>query len=75
MTTEQKQQFRQIYNQLRMNLSFPGEVIADTRRKYAPVNVDKSDWSFDYALTQPDTPMVAQHRRHEIGMRFMLGVA
>lgn len=73
MTTKQRNENRQLYNQLRLAISFPGEIVGDMRRKYQPVN--KDGWSWETAMSAPDTPMVAQHRRHEIGMRFMLGMA
>ncbi len=54
---------RLLYNQLRLAIVYPGETVADMRRKYEAV--DKTDWTFDYAMTQPDTPMVTYHRARE----------
>ena len=57
MTYAQRQQHRELYQQLRLNLAFPGEVIGGERKPYAPVN--KDEWTFDYMLTQPNTPRIA----------------
>lgn len=38
MTTQQKQDCREVYNRLRKQLMLPGESLAGVRRKYAPVN-------------------------------------
>lgn len=75
MTTELRntELGRTLYNQLRLSLAFPGEAIAETRKVYRPVN--KDNWTFDFAMTQPDTPAVAQGRRYEKTMWLMIGAA
>ena len=65
MTALQRAQHPEIYTQLKLQLLDPGDAYAGFRRSYQPVNVDKSGWSFDYALTQPDTPAVAYLRARE----------
>lgn len=72
MTAQQRHDFREFYNQLRLAIVFPGETLAGVTKPYTPVNKDA--WTWETAMSAPDTPMVAQHRRHEIGMRFMLGM-
>ena len=60
MTTELRntEQGRLLYNQLRLNLSFPGEVVATVRKPYAPV--DKWSLSYDELMQTPDTPYIAR---------------
>lgn len=48
---------------------YRGECI---RRPYAPVNVCKDDWTFDYAMSQPDTPDIAAQRAANVN--FAAGV-
>ncbi len=50
---EQRQQHREIYNQLRLQLAFPGDVVAEIRRPFQPVNRD--DWTWEDAM-RADTP-------------------
>jgi hypothetical protein len=63
MTALQKAQHTEIYTQLRLQLLDPGDTYAGVRKVYQPVN--KDDWTFDYAMTQPDTPAVAYLRARE----------
>ncbi len=63
---------RQLYNQLRLGLVFPGETIVDSRRRYTPVNKDM--WSWEDAMSAPDTATVANLRRYEKTMWFAIGV-
>ncbi len=63
---------RNLYNQLRLNLSFPGEVVATVRKPYAPVNRDALSW--DEIMLTPDTPAVARLRRYEKTMWLSVGV-
>lgn len=51
---------QELYTQLRLALLEPGEEWRGYRRPYAPVN--KDNWTFDYAMTQPDTPNIAALR-------------
>ena len=51
---------RILYNQLRLNLAYPGEVVGGERRPYTPVN--KDHWTWENAMAAPDTENVATHR-------------
>ena len=48
---------RTLYNQLRLQLSFPGETIAEVTKPYAPV--DKWTLSYDDLIAAPPTPRIA----------------
>lgn len=64
---------RTLYNQLRLNLSFPGEVVATVRKPYTPVNQD--DWTWDDAMNAPDTPYIARAlATRQTGMLCAIGV-
>jgi hypothetical protein len=63
MNAQQKAAHREFYNQLRLAIVFPGDTIAGVTKPYAPVN--KDEWTFDFAMTQPDTPAVAHLRTRE----------
>lgn len=66
---------QELYTQLRLALLEPGEEWGGYRRPYAPVNVNKDDWTFDYMLTQPDTPRIAYLRtRYEYGSMATVGM-
>lgn len=72
MTTQQKKDFRQIYNQLRLSLAFPGEAIAETRKVYQPL--DRYALTWDQLMLTPDTPTVARYRQtRETSMWFAIG--
>lgn len=71
MTPAQIAQHPDIYRQLKLALVYPGDSLAGARRAYADVN--KDDWTFDFALTQPDTPRVAHLRKYEATMWLRLG--
>ena len=54
---------RILYNQLRLNLAFPGETVAgEVRKPYTPVNYDKWGLSYDELMACPDTPRIAYLR-------------
>lgn len=72
MTTQQKTDFRQVYNQLRLAIAFPGDDVAGLRKPYAPVNRDALSW--DEIMLTPDTPAVARLRRYEKTMWLSVGV-
>jgi len=57
MTAQQRTEHRDLYLQLRLNLALPGETVGGVRKPYTSVN--KDDWTFDYMLTQPNTPRIA----------------
>lgn len=71
MTQQQIADHPDVYRQLRLALIDPGESLVGARRAYADVN--KDDWTFDFALTQPDTPRVAHLRKYEATMFLRLG--
>lgn len=71
MNAQQIAQHPEVYQQLKLALTFPGETIAGVRRAYTDVN--KDDWTFDFALTQPDTPRVAHLRKYEATMWLRIG--
>lgn len=73
MNAQQRHEHREFYNQLRLAIVLPGDSIAGVTKPYTPVNKDV--WSFDFAMTQPDTPAVAQGRRYEKTMWLMIGAA
>jgi len=56
MTTELRntEAGRALYNQLRLQLSFPGDVVAEIRRPFQPVNRDNLTW--DEAMLLPSEP-------------------
>lgn len=54
MTAQQRTEHRELYNQLRLNLVYPGDSIAGVTKPYAPVNHD--DWTWEYMLAAPPTP-------------------
>jgi hypothetical protein len=65
---------RTLYNQLRLSLSFPGEVVATIRKPYTPVNHD--DWTWDDAMNAPDTPYITRSRAtRETSMWIEIGLA
>lgn len=73
MTSAQKQQFREIYNQLRLAIVYPGETIAGVTKLYAPVN--KDNWTWEMAMSAPDTPTIARYRQtRETSMWCGIGV-
>lgn len=57
MTYEQRQQHRELYQQLRLAIAFPGDTIGGVTKPYAPV--DKWALSFDELLAAPPTPRIA----------------
>lgn len=61
MTATQKAQHRELYNQLRLAIAWPGDEVADTRRLYSPIN--KDEWTWDDAMQAEDTPAVRHARR------------
>lgn len=63
MNAQQRHEHREFYNQLRLAIVFPGDTVAGVTKPYAPV--DKTNWTFDYAMSQPDTEQVAYHRARE----------
>lgn len=73
MNAQQKQAHRDFYNQLRLTLVYPGEIIGENRRPYAPV--DRYALSFDELMLTPDTPTIARYRAtRETSMWFAIGV-
>lgn len=64
---------RLLYNQLRLNLAFPGEVIAEVAKPYQPVN--KWELTWEELMATPDTPTVARYRQtRETSMWCGIGV-
>ncbi len=74
MTTEQRQTNRTLYQQLRIKLTFPGEILGGERKPYTPVN--KNHFSWDDAMVCDDTPTVARLRQtYAKTTFFMMGAA
>lgn len=74
MTDLQRQQHRDLYQQLRLALVMPGESIGGITKPYAAVNRD--DWTWDMAIAAPPTPRIAYLQRRyplagllRVGMR------
>lgn len=71
MTAQQRADHRDLYNQLRLNLAFPGETVAEVVKPY----VDKWALSYDELLLTPDTPRVAYLRgRYGVGTLATVGM-
>lgn len=60
MTAQQRTEHRDLYNQLRLALVYPGESIAGVTKPYAPVN--KDNWTWEMAMASEDTPDIAALR-------------
>lgn len=74
MSAQQKQTHRQLYNQLRLAIAFPGKIVGETRKAYTPV--DKWALTWDELMQTPDTPTVARYRAtRETSMWFAIGRA
>lgn len=72
MTAAQKAQHRQLYNQLRLALVYPGESIAGVTKPYTPI--DKWSLSWDELMALPDTPDIAARRNtRQTSMWFRIG--
>lgn len=72
MTAAQKAQHRDLYNQLRLAIVFPGESVAGVTKLYEPVN--KDNWTWEDAMAAPDTPNIARMRaRGDKSLLFRLG--
>lgn len=73
MSYEQRQQHRELYQQLRLAIAFPGDTIGEVTKPYAPV--DKWALSYDELLLTPDTPRVAYLRaRYSVGALATVGM-
>jgi hypothetical protein len=73
MTAQQRTDHRQIYNQLRLAIAFPGDTVGETRKAYAPV--DKWALTWDELMATPDTPAIARYRAtRETSMWCAVGV-
>lgn len=71
MNAQQRHEHREFYNQLRLALVYPGDTIAGVTKLYTPVN--KDNWTWEMAMSAPDTPTVARERRYEKTMWFSVG--
>lgn len=61
MTYEQRQQHRELYQQLRLAITFPGDTFAGEYRKPFTA-VCKDDWTWEMAMASEDTPDIAALR-------------
>lgn len=60
MNTQQRTEHRELYNQLRLAITFPGDTIAGVTKPYAPI--DKWAMSWDELMASEDTPDIAARR-------------
>lgn len=60
MTNIQRTAHRELYNQLRLALVYPGESLAGVTKPYAPI--DKWALSWEELMQCPDTPDIAARR-------------
>lgn len=71
MNAQQRHEHREFYNSLRLATVFPGDTIAGVTKAYTPVN--KDNWTWEQAMSAPDTPAVARERRYEKTMFALIG--